>query len=147
MPRYFAYGSNLCLRQMRQRCPGALVVAAAVLPRYRLDFVQPHDGWGGGVAGVVPANDRVEGIVYRLSHDDLAALDGHEPVAQGRYWRERARVLTHAGNALSVWVYFGQVFPDAPYTPSAKYLGTLLRGAREHGLNTHYIDNLRAAVR
>jgi len=140
---YFAYGSNLSLRQMRARCPSAITEGRAGLTDHRLDFVQPHDGWGGGVAGIVSATgERVPGVVYRLSEDDLERLDGFEPVDSARYQRIEVAVQTEIGDARLCWTYVGRVFPEAPYTPSSRYLETLIEGAREHGLEPSYIADL-----
>ncbi len=37
------------------------------------------------------------------------------------------------------WAYKGLVFDGAPFTPSERYLATLIDGAREHGLPESYI--------
>ncbi len=137
---YFAYGSNLSSRQMRQRCPTARVASRAVLPGHRLEFVQPHDAWGGGVAGILPdPGRRVEGVVYRLSAEDLHRLDAYEPVRERRYWRTRVQVTLPAGTMKLAWTYEGLVLDGAPFAPSERYLATLIDGAREHGLPEDYI--------
>ena len=153
MPHYFAYGSNLWTGQMRARCPSAEVVACCSLPDWQLSFVQPHERWGGGVAGIVRApGERVLGMLYRLSEADLRALDGHEPTARtDGYWREEVEVeLVGAADAppgarrSRCWVYIGAVHEGAPFAPSLRYLQTIVRGAREHGLPEDYIAWLQA---
>lgn len=59
---YLAYGSNLSVAQMAQRCPDAVYVGTAVLNDYRLLFkgsqsgnyltVEPKKGIYGSVAGL-----------------------------------------------------------------------------------------------
>ena len=51
---YIAYGSNLNVRQMRMRCPDAVIIGTAFIPDYRLLFkgsksgnyltIEPHSG-------------------------------------------------------------------------------------------------------
>jgi gamma-glutamylcyclotransferase (GGCT)/AIG2-like uncharacterized protein YtfP len=138
---YFAYGSNLSTRQMRARSPSARVLSRCTLQDWRLSFVQPHEGWSGGVAGIVQAaGGIVHGVVWELSNEDLIRLDGFEPVESGDYKRTIARVRLSTDEILACWVYIGDVHPDAPLAPSARYLKTMLTGAREHGLPADYID-------
>ena len=69
---YFAYGSNLDKRQMRERCPDSKPKFAAHLPNYRLIFVGWSRQWRGGVASIRPfRGERVLGAVYEVSDKDL----------------------------------------------------------------------------
>jgi gamma-glutamylcyclotransferase (GGCT)/AIG2-like uncharacterized protein YtfP len=82
---YFAYGSNMCLAQMRRRCPGARVVGPAVLERHRFVIVRP------GYASVRrEPGARVRGLLWQLTPRDLAALHVYEGLDWGLYrvvWR------------------------------------------------------------
>ena len=49
---YFAYGSNINLEQMADRCPAAEVVGTAVLDGYELLFRGKRSGYG--VATIEP---------------------------------------------------------------------------------------------
>jgi gamma-glutamylcyclotransferase (GGCT)/AIG2-like uncharacterized protein YtfP len=112
-----------------------MALGRATLSGYRVAFVQWHDGWGGGVAGIVPDGmGVVEGVVYALSAENLRALDGCEPTGDGSYWREQVTVVTASADPLTVWVYRGHVAEDGPFAPSVRYLETIVTGAREHGL-------------
>ncbi len=64
---YFAYGSNLCVRQMAQRCPDATDPRPAVLTDHDWLINQR------GVATVEPfAGNQVHGVLWQLSDHDLA---------------------------------------------------------------------------
>ena len=67
---YFAYGSNLCVRQMAQRCPDASDPRRATL--------SDHD-WLINERGVATverfAGAEVHGVIWQLSDHDLATLD------------------------------------------------------------------------
>jgi len=60
----FSYGSNLDLRQMRTRCPSALVEARAHVADHALAFGGFSLCWGGAVASVTPEfGSQVEGLI------------------------------------------------------------------------------------
>ena len=76
---YFAYGSNLDARQMRERCPSSRPLFRARLACHRLDFTYFSSRWNGGAADVLPDSDtEVWGVVYALSPADLDGLDRFE---------------------------------------------------------------------
>lgn len=78
---YFAYGSNLSEEQMRRRCPGSALVGPGWLPGYRLAFGGHAERWQGAVATVEQVESgAVCGLLYTLTPDDLARLDGFESV-------------------------------------------------------------------
>jgi hypothetical protein len=73
MTLYFAYGSNMDARAMRQRCPGARPIGKASLQGYR--FFVGLEGWG----SVRPSpGDIVHGVLWRLTPRDIAALHAYE---------------------------------------------------------------------
>ncbi|KAM3426692.1 hypothetical protein NHJ13734_009308 [Beauveria thailandica] len=84
---YFAYGSNMHVSQMADRCPRSRFVGAASLPGYRWQINEK------GIANIVPSpNDRVEGLVYLLEREDEKSLDRIEAVSKKLYARQRLRV-------------------------------------------------------
>lgn len=105
MMRYFAYGSNLDVVSMQDRCPQARVLGPGCLKGFRLGFTWHSTGWGCGVADVVESEqDEVWGLVFNISTSDLDALDRYEgyPTYYGR-----SQTMIHTGNAVlkNVWVY------------------------------------------
>ena len=90
---YFAYGSNLCVRQMAQRCPDASDPRRATL--------SDHD-WLINERGVATverfAGAEVHGVIWQLSDHDLATLDSAEGVPV-RYRRDELTVHTDTGPA------------------------------------------------
>jgi len=141
---YFAFGSNLDLEQMSRRCPGSRTIGTAVLTDHRLTFPLYCDFWEGAVASVEPAPGRhVEGGLYELTDDDLAALDEYEDVEGGDYRRQRVTVYAADGQWRESWTYIANPDPTPPPGPSPSYRDALIRGAHQHGLSRHYIDMLR----
>lgn len=130
---YFAYGSNLCVRQMAARCPDATDPHPAVL--------NDHD-WlinQRGVATVEPfAGNQVHGVLWQVSDHDLAVLDSAEGVPV-RYRRDRLTVHTEVGPA-PAWVYIDHRVTPGPPRPG--YLPRIIDGAVHHGLPQCWVDFL-----
>jgi len=151
---YFAYGSNLDPEQMKVRSPSHRVVGLAELRDHRLVFPLFSQRWNGGVASVQPAHgSSVWGVVYEVSDPELEVLDGHEgfrgPGDQHNvYDRESVLVeLTRADDGsfprrVLAMIYVAR--PSNPSPPSARYLETILRGARHHRLPDDYVARLAA---
>jgi len=84
MPFYFAYGSNMNLDQMKQRCPESKLVGKAYLPNYKLGFTRQSKNWNSPVAdALVSPGDEIWGVVYELTKNDIELLDikeGHPEI-------------------------------------------------------------------
>jgi phage replication-related protein YjqB (UPF0714/DUF867 family) len=131
---YFAYGSNLCVRQMAQRCPGAVDPRPATLADH--DWLINERG----VATVEPFDgSEVHGVLWRLTDHDLATLDSAEGVPV-RYRRDRMTVNTGDGPA-EAWVYIDHRVEPGPPRPG--YLERIIDGAEHHGLPHRWVEFLR----
>jgi AIG2-like family len=138
MPRYFAFGSNLDADQMAQRCPGSRVGFRACLLDHRIAFTYASRRWGGGAADVVPApGHEVWGMVWELSDDDLARLDGYEL----GYQRCALEVIDGAGMTHTVTSY--SVVAKGEHRPTQEYLDKMLRWGEHWGFPRRYLDLLR----
>lgn len=94
---YFAYGSNLNIKQMKQRCPDSVGIARAVLEGWKL--VERT------YADIEEAeNECVNGAIYEISEDDLAGLDYYEGYPE-YYTRQEVMVKDDAGRYHKAWVY------------------------------------------
>ncbi|KAL2701676.1 hypothetical protein AAEP93_005974 [Penicillium crustosum] len=77
---YFAYGSNMCLKQMAERCPSSIFKGKGRIEGYRWQINQR------GVANIVECRgDYVEGLIYQIDAKDKRKLDRSEGVALGFY--------------------------------------------------------------
>ena len=131
---YFAYGSNLCVEQMAQRCPGAHDPRPATLAGH--DWLINRRG----VATVEPsAGLEVHGVLWRVTETDLEILDRAEGVPS-RYRRDRLTVQTSQGPA-SAWVYIDPRVE--PGLPREGYLERIIGGALHHGLPRDWVEFLR----
>ena len=149
---YFAYASNLDPEAMRARCPGHRVVGLASLADHRLSFPLYSADWHGGVASPTLAHgEKVWGIVFDLTDEDLTALDAYEgwraPGDQHNLY-ERETVLVElvrpddgsVPRRLRALTYFARSSNPSP--PSRVYLDTVVRGARHHRLPDDYVEML-----
>lgn len=146
---YFAYGSNLCPRQMAERCPTAVALGRATLPGYRLVFPRRASDWeGGGVAGIEPDEQtNVEGVLYEMQAADWAALDIYEGVEEGHYYRAQVEVLTPTGERLEATTYIAVRESATDIAPSARYVRTILTGIDAHGLPATWRSPIEAFLR
>jgi hypothetical protein len=133
---YFAYGSNLASRRMRDRVPGARARGRARLAGFRLVADKPGRD-GSAKLNVVPdPAGFVWGALWELTASDLARLDGHE----GGYARLAVTVDADAG-ALAATTYASELCGAAPGLERG-YKACVLEGAREHGLPAGWVARL-----
>ncbi|KAJ6443834.1 AIG2 family protein [Purpureocillium lavendulum] len=87
---YFAYGSNLHIKQMKRRCPNSRYIGHARLADHRWQINER------GYANVVAADGRwVDGLVYEIDDRDETKLDVNEGVAKNAYEKRYMAVLLH----------------------------------------------------
>lgn len=139
---YFAYGSFLDSETLRQHCPSARFVTSAVLPNFEVQFNYMSKTYKAGVTGVefAPGN-MARGVVYEIPEEEMERLDVVEAVHQGFYYRETVLVVDEDGGFLEAETY-RTTDPKGPFKSSRKYVGLMLKGAREHKLDPDYIREL-----
>lgn len=131
--KYFAYGSNMSMQQMRSligRVPPSVI---ARLRGYRLAFSKPmpeHPGYAH--ATVIPADDEVVGVLYDCEESDLDAMDPFEGIASGDYKRESLTVHVNGRpeQAVAYVACEDRLGSDLPTTE--EYLAVILAGATDH---------------
>lgn len=144
MEMYFAYGSNLDIEQVKQRCLGCDVrkVSIGYLPGHRLAFTQFYAPWGGGVADVVKSpNHSVWGILYELTIDALKLLDAYEGYPTD-YDRTQHTITTPEGRHYAAWVYSVKRIDGDFIPPSKRYIDILKRVAKDSGFPEEYLSYL-----
>jgi len=135
---YIAYGSNLNITQMANRCPTAKVVGASAMKDWRLLFRGPR---AGAVATVEPfKGGSVPVLVWELTPADEDALDRYEGFPF-LYRKETVRVRLN-GKYVKAMVYV--MNEGKPLgQPSCYYYSTILDGYRDAGFD---LDILRRAT-
>ena len=129
---YIAYGSNLNVRQMRMRCPDAVIIGTAFIPDYRLLFkgsksgnyltIEPHSG------------SRVPVAVWAVSARDERQLDIYEkgfPLEVKLSETGKIRKLTAFAYIMHEERKLGM--------PSSLYLQTCGTGYRDFGFDLQYL--------
>lgn len=122
---YFAFGSNLNLRQMGQRCPNAKPLQRVALPGWRLTFR--------GVADIVPDRiDWVPGGLFQISHKCEKALDRYEgyPNLYGKQYAQ-----TKLGRVMFYTMNGGTISP-----PNDWYAGAIREGYKDFDLPIEYLE-------
>jgi gamma-glutamylcyclotransferase len=130
---YFAYGSNLSKKQMRERCPESKPGLIAVLPNYKLVFTDWSRQWHGGVATIKRfSGEKVLGAVYEITESDLRRLDRYEGYPRS-YRRIKVIVFDDNNQPIEAMTYIkaGQL-KEAP--PSKEYLAVIQQGYRDWGI-------------
>lgn len=142
---YIAYGSNLNLEQMSQRCPTAQVVGTSVMKDWRLLF-------RGGLTGAVATVERFHGscvpiLVWQLQSQDEVTLDRYEGWPH-LYHKETLRIRLN-GKTVEAMIYIMNEI--RPYgLPSPYYFSTIREGYISAGfdigiLHKAAIDSMTAA--
>ncbi len=116
--KYFAYGSNLNIKQMQWRCPNAVPLGAYTLQGYQLVFRVYAD--------IIPVtNKSVKGGLWEISEKDEKSLDRYEgyPTLYKKYYERD--------------IMFYRMINDVRdlELPSLGYLEGLLEGMENFGFS------------
>jgi len=143
MVLYFAYGSNMNLRQMRTRCGNSWKrVGVGYVEGYRLVFDGNSSRWGGGVANLVQDSaSRVWGVLFEL--ESFECLDPYEGYPDVYDRKEVSVVVPQLGQELKAVAYI-RPKPREIKKPSESYLNTIIEGARENDLPEDWIKFLES---
>ncbi len=139
---YFAYGSNMCTRYLREYCPAAEPVMPAALANFHIEFRRFSTNLGGGISTIQPApGELVHGVLFAIPSAEIEVLDVLENVPDGLYTRDSFLMLDAAGEWRRAELY-RIVTPEGPFAPAEQYIEWMLEGAREHGLPDDYIARI-----
>ena len=138
---YFAYGSNMSSRRLRQRTPSAKALGIGRLPGHMLRWHKlGRDGSGKcDIAESGEQADGVWGVLYRIALAEKPLLDRIEGLGIG-YDEEEVRVETSDGSRAALTYRAKPDRIDAQLRPLAGYKRYVLLGAREHGLPAAYVS-------
>ena len=136
MPIYFAYGSNMDVAAMAQRCPRSRPIGLGRLARHRITLLPE------GYANVLRDPRRsVHGVIWDLALADVRALDAYEDVGSGLYRKLIQPVLRAQGGSVQALVYVGR---GEGGSPVPGYLEGVLEAARSWNLPEPYLAELGA---
>jgi gamma-glutamylcyclotransferase (GGCT)/AIG2-like uncharacterized protein YtfP len=133
---YIAYGSNLNLPQMAQRCPTAKVVGTSEIRDYELLFRGSRHS---AVATVEPSKgSNVPVLLWTLKDNDLRSLDHYE--GYPNFYRKEIFEVELKGKTVPAMVY---IMNDGhPFgSPSDYYLNTIMEGYQSAGFDTEILED------
>lgn len=134
---YFAYGSNMNMKQMRRRCPTSRFICRVFLPNYKFVYDGISSKRRGAVANIVELTGGIVwGGLFEIDEECLANLDCCEDFPNS-YDRKELHVRDDTGIEYCAITYFRVGEPLGK--PSEEYCQTILQGARECGLPQEYI--------
>lgn len=129
MSLMFAYGMNTNAVGMKNRCPDAAALGAAILENFRFRFAYHAD--------IVPcAGQKVHGVLWEITSNCLQNLD----ILEGYpYYYNRILVPVQYKSA-RVWSYVYHMQPGhEECSPRGGYLDMVVEGYRQHGLEINQI--------
>lgn len=143
---YFAYGSCMSPEDLARDVAEFELIGPALVRGYRLGFTRYSRTRRGGVADLVPdMAGVVEGVLYRLPVEQLAALDEREG-APDNYRRDFIAVRTPDGrmyDRVLTYVVADKAAEEIP--PHPDYVATILSGATAY-LSPAYVEQISAHV-
>jgi gamma-glutamylcyclotransferase len=142
---YFAYGSNMSIRRLRQRLPAATAVMPVSVPGYEIVFHKRGRLDDSGKCGLLqrPGADAVaHGVLYEILFSDLLLLDTIEGLGNGYERCQISLDLPELGPVLA-FSYLATNL-DSRLQPFHWYKQHVLTGAREHNLPQAYIQRIEA---
>jgi gamma-glutamylcyclotransferase (GGCT)/AIG2-like uncharacterized protein YtfP len=148
---YFAFGSNMSLKQMQERCPNSKKIDIGMLENYRLIFPRHSTKRNCGVASIAPCEGEVIwGIIYELDNEDLTKLDaaeGFNPLRapeKNNYNRISVQIKTQYPQSEKIdCLTYLAVPQQGDFFPNTQYIHTILEGAEENNLPETYVGRLR----
>ncbi len=133
---YFAYGSNMDVEQMKQRCPGAVLVDKVYIDGYK--FLINERGVGTIVRDI---SKTVYGILWLITKEDEKALDRYEGIGQYHYFKIDLETLSIDNPGKSYYALAYIAYNNIPGKPREGYVERVVEAARMNGLKEEYIQN------
>ena len=140
MPLYFAYGANMDLAGMAERCPLSRPLGRGRLPRHRILVMAE------GFASIAAdPRENVHGVLWDLALRDVRALDQFEDVSRGLYKKVQMPVLRDPRGSARALVYVGHWTKTG--APAPEYLAGVIAAARHWALPAAYVAFLESLGR
>lgn len=139
---YLAYGSNLSMEQMAQRCPDAVCVGKGILTDYQLLFKGRPTG---SYLTVEPLEgSSVPVLVWIITEKDEASLDCYEGFPNFYYKKQIAIEMESLWDARLTKKVYAMMYVMHEERmcgePTARYYSVCLRGYRRFGFDEKYLE-------
>ena len=133
---YFAYGSNLNHRQMKERCSGAKYIKKHTLNGYKLCFSHKTNHSIYGHANIVKnKKSKVYGALWNITKKDEKELDWYEGVDYNYYQKEYFNL-----KGKKVLVYVQKIYFIKK--PNSTYLHTIIDGYKDCSLDINKLKKI-----
>ena len=135
IPRYYlAYGSNMVLEQMEERCPDAKLVSKEYLEGWTLEFIESPSGTYLNL--VTSLFGRTPVFIWDISKDDEVNLDLYEDWPRSYIKKD---IRCSKGIAM---MYIMHRSHTTKGLPKDSYINPILDVYRKEGYDTTHILNL-----
>lgn len=142
---YIAYGSNLNIRQMLMRCPGARIIGTSKIEGYRLLFKGSKTG---SYLTIEPQESAsVPVAAWSVTAEDEEALDRYEGFPTFYYKKEMVLPIKgiKSGRVRRRKVFVYIMHEERPLgIPSRYYMETCLQGYRSFGFEREFLEQAYA---
>ncbi|MDH6232230.1 gamma-glutamylcyclotransferase [Mesorhizobium soli] len=141
---YFAYGTLLGERHMRESYPSAKATGVAFYDQHELGFWRYADAASGGCTIVHNPDGILFGVLYELSREDMARL--LEVGGLAAWYEARELDVTRVTGGRTRVVTLRVEGNRGPWVPPVDYAALVTNGAREAALPQEYIAKLDSIV-
>lgn len=138
--KYFAYGSNMSERRLRERVPGAERIGVYTLFAHSLRFHKLSSDGSGKCDALFTGSsyDYVIGALFEISDEEKKDLDRAEGLGYG-YEQKIVSLIDAKGNDLNAITYYA-TRTDPSLLPYTWYLYHVIHGANETGVPVDYLS-------
>lgn len=141
---YFAYGSNMFTKRLKERTPSAEKFGIGIVCGRRLTWDKISKD-GSGKCDIEPTDDPsncVWGVLFIINLSEKSNLDKAEGAGKG--YKEESIQVKIAGDSYNAITYVATEKAET-IRPYHWYKAYVVSGAIEHGLPVTYIEWLRTA--
>jgi gamma-glutamylcyclotransferase len=138
--RFFIYADNLNPTQLKRRAPEAQSLFKAYVPDHTIKFGRWSTQWRCGLATIVPsAGERVWGIVFELTQEDVQEMDKFEgDLPEGAFRHVEMHVFTENGEKEFVITHVAQSI--GKFKAKDHYLDWIIAGVKHWKLPDECLD-------
>lgn len=140
---YFAYGSNMCEEQMKERCKDARLLEPAWVENYRLNFRKSISDYYATLDSA--PDEKVEGLLWAISQFDEEELDRREGVHRNNCYRKKMVDIQTKNGARKAMIYV--LSKDRPQgMPSKRYFDKIRNAYVKYSFDESRLDNAIARL-
>lgn len=139
---YIAYGSNLNIEQMAQRCKTARLLCTGFIEDWTLRFRYLN---GPAYATIIPeAGAKVPVAIWEIDKLCEQALDIYEDFPQ-MYDKKEIEAISADGNSFTGMVYIMNE-NSVPGTPSDQYIQSISQGYADNNLDMDFLNQFLSTI-